>query len=45
MMICDAVGRDALLAEVADLLGRYNVATDGTLIIGAEYLQIVATRR
>jgi SAM-dependent methyltransferase len=43
--VLDAVARDALVAELRDVFGRYNRATDGTLIIGAEYLQVVATRR
>lgn len=41
----DAVARDAMLAELRDLLGRYNRATDGTLILAAEYMQVVATRK
>jgi SAM-dependent methyltransferase len=42
--VLDAVGRDAMLAELRDVFEHYNVAHDDTLIIGAEYLQVVVAR-
>jgi SAM-dependent methyltransferase len=40
----DAAARQALAAELAGCLQRFNRATDGTLVAPAEYLQLIATR-
>jgi hypothetical protein len=43
----DRLGPDAqqaLAAELASCLDRFNRATDGTLVAPADYLQILATR-
>ena len=36
--------RQALAAELASCLDRFNRATDGTLVAPADYLQVIATR-
>lgn len=44
----EAVGADrqpALEADILELLGRFNRATDGTLVAPAAYLEVVVTRR
>ena len=40
----DPAGQHALAGELASCLQKFNRATDGTLIVPAEYLQITATR-
>lgn len=43
----DFAGRgaqQALAAELASCLDRFNRATDGTLVAPADYLQVLATR-
>ncbi len=34
-----------LTAELLDLIGRHNVADDGTMVVPSEYLEVVVTRR
>ena len=41
----DESGQDALAAAVTDVIGQHNVATDGTVVAPAEYLEVVVTRR
>ena len=41
----DPVAQQTLADELASCLQQYNRAADGTLIAGAEYLQVTATRR
>ncbi len=41
----DAQGQEAYAAELLDMLRRHNRADDGTLVLPAEYLEVVATRR
>ncbi len=38
-------GRDALEADLVALIGRFNRATDGTMVVPNEYLETVITRR
>ena len=40
----DAAGGRALEADITALLGRFNTADDGTLVIPGEYLEVVVTR-
>ena len=38
-------GRDGLEADLLDLIGRFNRADDGTMIVESEYLEaVIATR-
>jgi 2-polyprenyl-3-methyl-5-hydroxy-6-metoxy-1,4-benzoquinol methylase len=41
----DESGQAALTAAVTDVIGQHNVATDGTVVAPAEYLEVVVTRR
>jgi ubiquinone/menaquinone biosynthesis C-methylase UbiE len=41
----DPPARTALEADLHTLLGRFNIATDGTAVIPSEYLEVVVTRR
>jgi SAM-dependent methyltransferase len=41
----DAAGQERLIADLEALIGRHNVADDGTMVIPAEYLEVVAVRR
>jgi SAM-dependent methyltransferase len=41
----DAAAKAAMLADVSAVISRYNRASDGTLILGAEYVQVLATRK
>jgi SAM-dependent methyltransferase len=41
----DESGQNALAAAVTDVIGQHNVATDGTVVAPAEYLEVVVTRR
>lgn len=38
-------GRDALRADLLELIGRFNRADDGTMIVSSEYLETVIVRR
>ncbi len=38
-------GRDALEADLVALIGRFNTATDGTMVVPNEYLEAVIVRR
>ena len=37
----DEAGQKALEADIVDLIGRYNVATDGAMVVPGEYAEIV----
>lgn len=41
----DEAGQKALAQDIAELIGRFNKAEDGTLVVPSEYLEIVVTRR
>jgi ubiquinone/menaquinone biosynthesis C-methylase UbiE len=41
----DATGQMALGRDISELVDRFNVATDGTLIIPAEYVDVVITKK
>ncbi len=41
----DPEARDVLEADLYALIGRFNVAEDGTLVVPGEYLQAVITKR
>jgi ubiquinone/menaquinone biosynthesis C-methylase UbiE len=41
----DAAGQEALAADLTALIGRFNRATDGTMVVPSEYLEAVITRR
>ncbi len=36
-------GRDALEADMIELIGRFNAAEDGTMVVPSEYLEVVIT--
>lgn len=40
----DGGAQQAVAAELASCLDRFNRATDGTLVAPADYLQVLATR-
>lgn len=41
----DEAGRDALAQDLEELLDRWNTSHDGTLVVPADYLEVVAIRR
>jgi hypothetical protein len=41
----DANARVKLAADFHALLGEFNTATDGTLVVPSEYLEVVITKR
>jgi len=41
----DPKAREALEADLNALIGKFNVAKDGTLVIPSEYLEVVITKR
>jgi hypothetical protein len=41
----DNTGQDRLTADLEALIAGHNSATDGTMVVNAEYLEVVATRR
>ena len=41
----DAARQEALVADLEALIGRHNAADDGTMVVHAEYLEVVAVRR
>ena len=41
----DAAGQAGLARDIIALIGRMNVATDGTMVVPGEYLEVVITRR
>ena len=41
----DAAGKRALRSELLELVERFNRASDGTMLVDAEYLEVVITRR
>jgi hypothetical protein len=40
----DATAGAALETDINALLGKFNIAKDGTLVIPSEYLEVVVTR-
>ena len=36
---------DTFTAELTDLIGRFNRADDGTMVVPSKYLELVVTRR
>ena len=41
----DPAAREALEADLHILLGRFNTAEDGTLVVPSEYLEVVVTKK
>ena len=41
----DERGREALVADIAGLIARFDRASDGTMVVPSEYLEVVITRR
>jgi len=41
----DAAKQESLERDIRDLLGRFNVAEDGTLVVPSDYIEVVITRR
>ncbi|MGH6948284.1 MAG: class I SAM-dependent methyltransferase [Kiloniellales bacterium] len=41
----DKEGQAALTREIVDLIGRYNGAADGTIVVPSSYAEVVVTRR
>jgi len=41
----DTRGRAALSRDIIELIGTFNRATDGTMVVPGEYLEVVVTRR
>jgi ubiquinone/menaquinone biosynthesis C-methylase UbiE len=41
----DAAGRDALAHDIIELIGRFNRSGDESMVVPAEYLEVVVTRR
>ncbi len=41
----DDAGRESLDREVRDLIGRFNEAEDGTMVLPSDYAEVVITRR
>ncbi len=41
----DPEAREALEADIYDLLDQFNIAEDGTLVVPSEYLEVVITKR
>ena len=41
----DAAGKRALRSDLLELVAKFNGARDGTMVVNAEYLEVVITRR
>ena len=41
----DAAAQAALWSDLLGLIGRFNRATDGSMVVPSEYLEIVVTKR
>jgi hypothetical protein len=41
----DAAGQAALDADITALIGRFNRADDGSMVVPGEYLEVVVRRR
>ena len=41
----DATRQKALRAELLELVHRFNRATDSTMVVDAQYLEVLVTRR
>ena len=40
----DGPGRERLRLELDRVIGEFNKATDGTMVVPSEYLEVVATK-
>ncbi len=45
MGILDDAGKAALRTDLIDLIGRFNTATDGTMVVPGAYLEVVITKK
>ena len=43
--LLDTAGKRALRSDLLELVADFNGATDGTMLVKAEYLEVVITRR
>jgi len=43
--VLDSRLHDALIADLKSLIAQFNVARDGTMVVPAEYLQVVILKR
>ncbi len=43
--LLDAAGKRALRSDLLELVAKFNRATDSTMLVNAEYLEVVITRR
>jgi SAM-dependent methyltransferase len=43
--VLDAAGKRALRSDLLELVAKFNGAADGTMLVKAEYLEVVITRR
>ncbi|HEY4078242.1 MAG TPA: class I SAM-dependent methyltransferase [Rhizomicrobium sp.] len=43
--VLDPVAQQALTADLKNLIGRFNIARDGTMVVPSEYLQVVIVKR
>jgi hypothetical protein len=43
--LLDAAGKRALRSDLLELVAHFNGAADGTMLVKAEYLEVVITRR
>ena len=41
----DAAGGKALARDIIDLIGRFNISGDNTMVVPSDYLEVVVTRR
>ena len=41
----DPIAQKALTADLKNLIGRFNIARDGTMVVPSEYLQVVIVKR
>jgi ubiquinone/menaquinone biosynthesis C-methylase UbiE len=41
----DPIGQAAFVSDVANLIGQFNRANDGTMVVPSEYLEVVVTKR
>jgi len=41
----EPAAQDALAADLLDLVGKFNVARDGTMVVPSAYLEVVVTRK
>jgi CO dehydrogenase/acetyl-CoA synthase epsilon subunit len=43
--LLDVAGKRALRSDLLELVAKFNRATDSTMVVNAEYLEVVITRR